>query len=449
MPTLSVVMIVKNEAHCLGNCLTSIKEIADELVVGDTGSTDGTQDLARCFGARVLPIPWQDDFSLARNAVLSQAGGDWLLHMDADEVLDTGSAARVRAIVDVDGLGADGVRADAVEVGLANYCNDPRAWRWAPAAPGDPMAKGWAGYIRTDLLRLFRNGRGFAYRGAVHENITQSVQERHGIVRQASLMIHHYGYERNSPRGAAKADLYLAIGQAETADNPEDPRAWHELAEQLVAAGRTAEAEAACRRALCVAPLHLGAATTLANILLNRGDLDQAADILAALEAGGVRAPHVQVALGAIALRKGQPSEARRRLESVVTGNSPQIMAHLELARVYDQLGETDQARRQLGEALAAAPSLDEIRQRIEAHRLRDEGERCFHEGDAHKALACFAKALALDPEDAVIHNDLGAALYAINEQERASRCFEQALRLAPAMAQAAANLTQLRARNR
>ncbi|HQH66818.1 MAG TPA: glycosyltransferase family 2 protein, partial [Candidatus Hydrogenedentes bacterium] len=159
MPALSIVMIVKNEAGRLGECLASVRGIADEIVVGDTGSTDSTVAVAEGFGARVLTIPWRDDFAWARNRVLEAATGDWLLHVDADEAVDSEGAGRIRALVDTDGAGAD-----AIEVTLANYCDEPRAWRWVAAAPDAPMARGRAGYIAAPLLRLFRNGRGFEYR---------------------------------------------------------------------------------------------------------------------------------------------------------------------------------------------------------------------------------------------------------------------------------------------
>ena len=105
MPSLSVVMIAKNEVHCIGDCLSSVRGIAEEVLVGDTGSTDGTRELAMSKGARVLDIPWKDDFAAARNAVLSQARGDWLLHMDADEELDPESAQNIRRLVKEDGAG--------------------------------------------------------------------------------------------------------------------------------------------------------------------------------------------------------------------------------------------------------------------------------------------------------------------------------------------------------
>lgn len=96
MPRLSVGIIARDAENDLGRCLASIWPIADEIVVGDTGSTDGTVAIAESYGARILhlaPVSEQPQgFAGARNAVLQACTGDWFLWIDADEVL-AGSAA--------------------------------------------------------------------------------------------------------------------------------------------------------------------------------------------------------------------------------------------------------------------------------------------------------------------------------------------------------------------
>ena len=80
-------MIVKNEEKHLVKCLKSVRDIVDEMIVVDTGSTDKTKDIAQVFGAKVFDFPWTGDFSAARNHSLEQATGDWILILDADEVI--------------------------------------------------------------------------------------------------------------------------------------------------------------------------------------------------------------------------------------------------------------------------------------------------------------------------------------------------------------------------
>lgn len=85
--TLSVCMIVKNEEKLLGRCLDSIKCVADEIVVVDTGSIDSTVDIAKKYGAKVLQVQWKNDFAWARNISIRNATCQWLLWLDADDVV--------------------------------------------------------------------------------------------------------------------------------------------------------------------------------------------------------------------------------------------------------------------------------------------------------------------------------------------------------------------------
>ena len=80
-------MIVKNEARCLARCLRSVQAIVDEIIVVDTGSADGTVKLAEQFKAKVFHFDWCEDFSAARNFALTQATGNWILVLDADETV--------------------------------------------------------------------------------------------------------------------------------------------------------------------------------------------------------------------------------------------------------------------------------------------------------------------------------------------------------------------------
>ena len=86
-PLVSLCMIVKNERENLPRCLASAKPYVDEMIVVDTGSDDGTPEIAADYGAKVRYFEWCDDFAAARNYAISQASGDWILMMDADEEL--------------------------------------------------------------------------------------------------------------------------------------------------------------------------------------------------------------------------------------------------------------------------------------------------------------------------------------------------------------------------
>ena len=94
---LSLCMIVKDEEEMLPRCLAAVKPAVDEMIVVDTGSTDRTVEIAESFGARVLHHEWTGSFSDARNVSLEAATGDWIIYLDADEVLVEEDAERLRA----------------------------------------------------------------------------------------------------------------------------------------------------------------------------------------------------------------------------------------------------------------------------------------------------------------------------------------------------------------
>lgn len=99
-PRLSVAMIVRDEEDVLAATLESLRAVADEILVLDTGSTDQTPTIAAQMGAIVTRTTWSDDFSAARNRLLEQITGDWILWVDAGERLEAGSAAELRGFVD-------------------------------------------------------------------------------------------------------------------------------------------------------------------------------------------------------------------------------------------------------------------------------------------------------------------------------------------------------------
>ena len=93
---LSVVIMTRDEAVAIGRCVAAVADWAAEVVVLDSGSTDGTRDLAAAAGARVFEQPWLG-FSAQRNAAVGLARHDWVLCLDADEVVDAELAAAIRA----------------------------------------------------------------------------------------------------------------------------------------------------------------------------------------------------------------------------------------------------------------------------------------------------------------------------------------------------------------
>src|SRR6266852_1201445 len=96
--TVSLCLMARNEEGKLAACLQSAADLVDETIVVDTGSTDGTREVAVRLGARVFEFPWCDDFAAARNECIRHAKGDFIFWMDADEVIDNSNREKLRLL---------------------------------------------------------------------------------------------------------------------------------------------------------------------------------------------------------------------------------------------------------------------------------------------------------------------------------------------------------------
>lgn len=147
MATISLCMIVRNEENVLARCLESVKGIADEIIIADTGSEDSTKEIAASFGARMYDFPWNDDFSAARNFTFSKAECDYQLWLDADDVIEGKNRERFLSL-------KNDLTADVVML---------------------PYEAGFDTEGRPSLVfyreRLLRRDKGFRWQGAVHECI--------------------------------------------------------------------------------------------------------------------------------------------------------------------------------------------------------------------------------------------------------------------------------------
>ena len=87
MANISLCMIVRDEHEVLARCLSSVCDAVDEIVIVDTGSQDDTRDIALRYTDKVYEFKWQDDFAAARNYAFDMAHGDYLMWLDADDVI--------------------------------------------------------------------------------------------------------------------------------------------------------------------------------------------------------------------------------------------------------------------------------------------------------------------------------------------------------------------------
>src|SRR5438105_1750182 len=97
-PKISLCMIVKDEEANLAACVGCVRDLVDEIVIVDTGSSDRTVDIANGLEAKVASFPWRDDFSAARNESLRHATGEWIFFLDADDRIDDVNREKLRRL---------------------------------------------------------------------------------------------------------------------------------------------------------------------------------------------------------------------------------------------------------------------------------------------------------------------------------------------------------------
>jgi glycosyltransferase involved in cell wall biosynthesis len=224
--TLALSMIVRNAAADLERCLESARHAVDEIVVADTGSTDGTPGLAYRLGARVLLIPWEDDFARARNRALAEVRSDWVLVLDADERLDPEAAARLLALTAAAPVAG-------YQVTIRNYTLSMADRIWDRAAvPNDfrlSEANPFPAYVTHQNVRLFRRAPGIEFVGRVHESVGPRITETGARLAEADFLIHHFGLVAGQETRRRKNEFYRELGRQKVREMPADAQAHFEL----------------------------------------------------------------------------------------------------------------------------------------------------------------------------------------------------------------------------
>ncbi len=201
--TVSLCMIVLDEAETLMRAIESVLPVVDEIVIGiDDRTSDGSEDIARKFTRKVYRFGWQDDFSTARNEMLSHCTGDWVLILDGHEVLRKECLPLFRKMLDV--LPED---AEAVGFKLQMQAEDNN--------------------VSGIQLRLFRNNGQVHYKGAVHNVLDCNPGRTVGFTQ---LVIDHLRPTSNRELRAGQRNEMVPRKMKEAlARNPRDAKALYYL----------------------------------------------------------------------------------------------------------------------------------------------------------------------------------------------------------------------------
>ena len=189
---ITLCMIVKNEEKLLPQCLASIRDHMDEIVVVDTGSTDKTVTIAENFGAKVYHHPWENDFSKHRNQSIGYAGGDWIFILDADEVFQRVGDRTLKDDI-----------ARATEAGC-----DSMAMRVMNQRSNSQET------VCADSIRIFQNNGKIHYTGIVHNNL---VGYAHAGL--SANQIVHFGYDLGEGVAGKKFERTATLLKKQIAEN--------------------------------------------------------------------------------------------------------------------------------------------------------------------------------------------------------------------------------------
>ncbi|HEV3416240.1 MAG TPA: glycosyltransferase, partial [Pirellulales bacterium] len=190
---LSVAMIARDAEHSIAASLDSVREMADEIIVADTGSIDRTRHVALARATHVVTIPWIDDFSAARNACLDRVKGDWVLWLDAGETIDAATADEIRRFVDED---ADPLQAYLILVQLPPAQDN---------LAGEQVAR----------IRLLPNKKEIRFRGRVRENLRGGLVALGISIEPTSWRIRRTAADHDPTIKARKARRDLKLAELE------------------------------------------------------------------------------------------------------------------------------------------------------------------------------------------------------------------------------------------
>lgn len=196
---LSVSMIVKNEERYLPECLESIKDFVDEIVITDTGSVDKSKEICSKYTDKLYDYKWDDSFANARNNSLKKCTGDWIISLDADEVIPAGTFLYIYDLI-LNG------KSDAYIFPIRNLMPDKT-------------------YSISTTTRLFRNVPGVEFKGRVHETVDKSLGKLNMTWTNATQPFIHYGYLK----GANKTPFYRDLCLKALQDDPTNFEPYYNL----------------------------------------------------------------------------------------------------------------------------------------------------------------------------------------------------------------------------
>jgi len=421
-PTISLSMIVRNEERFIGQCLGSVKDFVDEMIVVDTGSTDRTAEIAQQFGATVLDHTWNGDFSEARNYSISKASGDWILILDADERLAERDAQRLREL-------ARNSQADGLKLIQRTYLQDAN-FVCASVNPRD-YAEGreYSDCVNVSVIRFFRNDPRIRYAGRVHELVEPAFLSRRLVHDPTNVVIHHFGKVGDPAHLERKKQLYLDLGRQKVLDEPENALAQFELGVQFYELGQYSNCVGYFKEALKLNPEYDLALLYIAKAFHMTSQMAEAASYFQECLKRFPTNDKVLFDFANFVRDRGNGKAALKLYQKAIVANPAHALALFNMGVLCFQLGEPDRAIGFIERALNLNPE-----------------NRTFHENFARlplpksvipAAARLLKRYIGKFPRSADCLESLADMQFKIGQFEKAARVADDAIALDPQRANA------------
>lgn len=353
-------MIVKDGAAGLRRCLESVKGVVDRITIGDTGSSDETIAIAKEFGATVIDVPWHEDFAHARNLVLARAACDWVLMLDADEMLGPEAAEQIPGLMmESTVAGYDVWRWNYVR-DMGFRCGGEQAVANHVVIPETAM---YPAYFTTFHTRLFRRDPQIRFEHCVHETVAERMDAAKMRRKVAQFVVHHFGYVEDKKEEREKKDsLYykLALQKAERYKDNYQANLEAGMSE-LDYAKRPRAALPYFKAAIEIAPRR-AAAWLYRGICMTR--LGRPAEALQYLNSAAALEPTMMLAqssLGDAQLQTGNYAKAREAYQKALKLGDVSALSCAKLGAAEVHLGMTEAGMEKIEQSVAQNPESGEL----------------------------------------------------------------------------------------
>jgi len=338
MVTLTVCALAHNVSSSLNRFFTCLDGLADQVLIGDLGSTDNTAELARSKGAQVVSLSSAQDYAKLRNALLSHVTSEWVLVLDCHETISNPSLQRLKFFL-------EDTDHEVFILPIRNYTNEKNLMGWRPSDLSQ-----YEGYIPSKQARLFRNNSVISFSYPVHETIMPSLTGKKFDVKEITdISIHNYNY-------AQQLTMIYKILKELKASKPEDLHVRYNLGLAYLRRGRLESAKKEFSFVASKVPTYKNVLTNLATIYLKEEDHFAAAKLFLQAIEHNPKDLNAYHNLGQLFWQQKNYDKAEYLFQKALTVEPREPRLIIALSQVYQDMGKDVAAKELLDRSLVLLP---------------------------------------------------------------------------------------------